>query len=288
MTSILAELSDHDAEDFELALVTNHGISKIGWAQHILAFLLVEILQGEFIVDDGNYNIAHPGVAALFHYHHVAAVDAGAVHGIALHRDQHRFRRMSHQIFVDGERVVLMISGRARKTRLHTFIYAPLEEAPAGPQPLVRGGFQIARQLEAVHQGCHRTLGAKPRHLHVRGVGRHHAVRGLVVLEAGELSGVVTHAASLWNDRSFVKPARRMYMLGAVNQTAGSGTRGRVQLLPIPFILRASSFIHSIERSWPSTRPFTKPICKSRTWTVTIIMTMSSPLRCTPPKPRSA
>src|SRR3569832_1069966 len=96
-----------------------------------------------------------------------------------------------------------------RKPRLYALIYTPLEKAPARPQPLVRRRLEKARDLEPIFQRRHRTLRQKPHNLHERGVGRHHTVRGDVILEFAEIMRVVAHAACVWNGRSVVNPGDR-------------------------------------------------------------------------------
>ena len=102
---VFPELPDHHSEYLDVALGTNDGISFVLRPQYDTASFTREPLQRELVVQDRDDDVTSVGSASLLHYHHVARVDAGVDHRVALHLDEDGLRRMGNQMLVDGDRV---------------------------------------------------------------------------------------------------------------------------------------------------------------------------------------
>ena len=73
--------------------------------QHGFAVLHRQRLEGEFVIDNGNDQIACSSRRILFHHRHIAGVNAGLDHGITRHGEQDGARGMGHQPGIDGARI---------------------------------------------------------------------------------------------------------------------------------------------------------------------------------------
>src|SRR5439155_12148936 len=140
--SELADEPDHHAEDLERAFRAYDRISLVFGPQHELPAFEIQALQGELVVDDRDDDFALLRGDTFFDDDEVAIENAGILHRIALHADEHRRGWAVDQVIIDRDGIRFVIVYRIGQPGTHR----PCGER-AGREPAGRGNAPIGGRV---------------------------------------------------------------------------------------------------------------------------------------------
>lgn len=159
LSGILPKLAHHYAEYSKIHGWPQYWKGCVGWNQYVSVIFTTQCLEGEFIIDNRNHNIAYVRSPALLDGHNISSHNPCIHHRIPVDFYQHCFGGLPYQEVVNAQRLIHLLQCRCGITGLHgTFRQFPLKEPLARLEPIIRRSIQVAQQMQPGNQRCHRIL----------------------------------------------------------------------------------------------------------------------------------